>query len=59
MLYIYHDDTMSGYQETLLLIWINFIPSMNLINKVKTEIIHPFPNFNGCAMVEPLNFENG
>ena len=40
-------------QEPLLLIWINFNPTMNKNNnhhKVWDEITYPFPNFNGATV---------
>ena len=37
---------------TILLTWINFNPasiSLHILSKVWDEIIHPFPNVNGCT----------
>ena len=39
--------------EAPLLIWINFNPSMDkklIHNKVRDEIIYPFPNFSGASI---------
>ena len=51
MTYSYASETVLHFAlhpEPLLIIWINFNPSMS--NEVRDEITYPFPNFNDCTV---------